>query len=200
MKVWRYYLKPRESKELDLIRSMGNVSVSDLYPLFAMTADKKMKTKFEDVWDTSKFLCRKSHMSKEEYEIYRNRHKGAEIRTHTFIGCANSWEHGDRDLFEEEFPVTFMIIQHVTENDRPEYNQDLWVDDFNFYLNPDMVKEKYLRALSLLGYTSAYGYFSSFTRNEDVEIDLYDRLGSIPDFTFNEIAWFLKSYSDLLKI
>ena len=89
MKVWRYYLKPDgDDREIEHIIETHAVSMQDLYPLFAITNIKKYAKSFESIWDMSKFIRKTSHMTKEEYSHYANRHRSKVIEMYEMMGDA----------------------------------------------------------------------------------------------------------------
>ena len=164
-----------------------SLSVEDKYPLFAITNDKKIKKEFESCYNMKQFKRMVTELTEDEYVDFAMRNRGKVLEMYEFTGVNNHWKK-NQETFTITLPITFVIKQHIEDMAYPGTNQDLWIDDYENYINPTELNEEYTKPLLTLGYFAAYdNYFGGIDRYG------WDLISSFPMFEFNSFDYFCES-------
>lgn len=188
MKVWRFYKKP----ETDSSEIPPNVSITDKYPLYAITCDKKLAKRFIRERNQDKFILRMDDdVDKSDYAEFANMNRSTVLDI--YIIDTND-EKGK--AVSVEVLMTMNEYQYVEETmSFPLFDETWWYD----MPTPILFNKSICKALRVLGYTQAYKLYVSTMPGANLLLDLDDEDDdySAPPWMLDELSYFINIFSDL---
>lgn len=196
--VYRFYTKPSD----DVLENSSDLNVTDKYPLYAFTNDKKLYKEFIKTRNMDRFVLIKSHMEKNEYVKFINSNSGCNIIYckfyHAVCKYPSKTEH--RHIAEIEVLCTLNeknITEASTEDALAGSCECMEYDIF-----PLLFKKKYVDALNKILYLQFWGLSPSAQKYikymTDDEITYYIDY-SYPDCTGDELVQFVCLFGNMLK-
>lgn len=191
MKLYRFYLKPPDSVLKD--KEAHELSLEDKYSLYAFTTSKKIRNEFIATRNMDRFIEMKSNIDKDDYTDFANRNL---LRMLKRISLTSSSQKSKVDPCE--IPVLSTQYEKDIIEDSIEHVFETEVDFSNIF--PYVFKDKYLRALSDIGYLFLWKLYASYYFEKCMTKDQLDELDEPPegDFIYDELAFFVMFYSDIL--
>ena len=159
-KVYRWY---KRIVDETLYESSKHLLLEDRYPLYAITADKKMREQFNRERNPEHFIEIKSRMTKEEFRDYGNKNRGNILEYIEY----QTFDHreGRRVIMR---PVKVLSTQNeyeLTECYGEGLTDDTQSHGMTFFNAPWILKTAFLDALNTLKYFK----FWALNRPEEVE-------------------------------
>lgn len=184
MQCYRFYKKPTNLEEMP-----ERISLSDKYPLYALTANKKLAKQFKKERNMDMFIVQKSDIDKETYSVFANQNRSTVLEPCKLITCIDKYKKTQR-MEDVELVLTYAERQVVEEGQLFIFEENWWR---MYYANsPFIFKEEYVRALAKIDFIDFYKLY-----NSDVYLDQYDDY-SVPNYYIDELAYFLSIYGDLM--
>lgn len=193
MQVWRFYKKP----EVDLESIPDSVSITDKYPLYAVTCEKKLAKRFMMERDMDKFIVRTDDdAEKEEYSQFANMNRSTVLDIYK-LETSNK----DNEVITVDVLMTFNEYQYVKETMCvPLFDENWWYT----MPNPNLFNKSIKKSLRKLGYIQAFKLYNSGTNEygatrTDFLLDEEDDDFSAPPWMVDELSYFINIFSTLFK-
>lgn len=183
MKLYRFY----QSHSDEALSSSIDLDVSDKYPLYAFTNDKKLRDEFKEVRDMTKFIEFKDDVELSDYRDFANSHSRAELRSEK-LKSFNGYG-------VEQFILSVPVVCTWNEMDYLSDAMDLLLTDISYIDNPFIFKEKYMKALKDLEYIKLWSIFKG---SSDLLENMDDDY-SAPAIGIDELQVFLSIFGELFK-
>ena len=197
MKVYRWYSKiSDEAREV----SRDLLALSDMYPLYALTDDKKLAKQFRAMRDMSKFFECVSKMTKEEYAEFANKNRDKVLEKIEYEHFKK--RHPDGTVEME--PVIIISTRYEYEIMDSAKESTLCPDEtgMEYFQHPELFKDEYLDALNKLEYLKCWAVFARADQLENIH-PVLDDLGvddyAAPSFLYDEFEIFFKVFGDTFK-
>lgn len=176
MKIWKFYKKPSDMNDSSF------KSLSDKYPLYAITNNKKMMEKFLELRDRDKFIMRVDSIDSDDYAIFANMNRS------TVMGQYRLSTVKKNKTIKIDLIMTSLEYNEVCEAGITLLDSMI---DWSRTVTPKILKEKYLQTLNNMGYTEVYNMYN----DRDLDSGSY----STPYISFDELNIFLHLYEEVLK-
>ena len=206
MKIWKWYKKPT----LAQIQESDHLHISDKYPLYAFTNNKK----YRDLWRLTRkkecFIEKESKISKEDYINFTNQHNSELLDIYKYKKFDGYNNHTREPSFSDVEILTTWMEKEYTESMLESFSDSTSGYACQTYPNPPMIFiDKYFKALYDLQYVTLWRFFnensSYFGSTDDYLDDMLERMGieidyAVPEYEHDEFAAFIKLHSIYLKL
>lgn len=176
MKIWKFYKKPANNDDTT------QRSLSDKYPLYALTNDKKKMKKFLELRDEDKFIILTDNIDSEDYTLLANTHRSTVLDFYRLT-----------TVKKNKIIKIDLVMTSLEYNETVESGISL-LDAFVNWTSidtPKIVKTKYFNILNDIGYVDIYDMYN------DRELDMGSY--STPYIRFDELNIFLHLYEEMIK-
>ena len=162
MRLYKYFLKNLPPEDDDV-----EYTLSDQYPLYAFTADKKLAKRFEKERNMDKFIKIVSKVSREKYIEYGETNRNHDLSLYKLATSRKESESGVATLV-----MTLIEYQCVD----PElasvalYDDNFWCSEY--HCPPYVYKTKIQKALDFIDYSKIYKIYFNPDENVDADFDV----------------------------
>lgn len=162
MRLYKYFLKNLPPEEEDV-----EYTISDQYPLYAFTVDKKLAKRFEKERNMDKFIKIVSKVSREKYIEYGETNRNHDLSLYKLATTHKESESGVATL------VMTLIEYQCVDPDVVSvalYDNDFWCSKYHY--PPYVYKTKIQKALDFIDYSKIYKIYFNPDENVDSEIEV----------------------------
>lgn len=174
-----------------------DLNINELYPLYAITDDKKLRNRFKEERKEEMFIEKKSKMTKEEYTKFVNKNAGSVLSLYEY-------KHGVKGKCVNIEVLSTWFEREVVD-DQSELIVTQWLEACKGRIHaiPYIFKDEYQQALRDLMYIQFFRLAGGFdkireylTDEEMEECDTYD----MDRFELDEFNLFIELYGDTFNI
>lgn len=177
MTIWKFYKIPEGEVP-------SNINLVDKYPLYAITNDKKLFTRFKNDRNMKKFIIKKDWIDEDDYAMFANEHRSTVLREHKLnTEVKNKNKEVNMVLTMGEYTEVSESMLYLLED------IDLW----NYLLDPFLLKKDFLNYLNKINYIDFYLLYKNLYNFSD------DCYYDVPNLLYDELNFFIAMYGDILK-
>lgn len=185
MHLWRFFKKPEINDE----KEFDDLPISQKYPLYAITGDKKMAKRFQEERDMNKFIIRKSKVTREEFSEFALQNRQA------VLSIQNLLTSNDNNERPGHMNVQVLLTQmeyQICAEPNISITDEYWWNTVNI-ADPLLFNDNIKESLNNLDYINLFMLFNG-------NIDYYDEKDyEPPNWNIDQLAYFILIYGNLFK-
>jgi hypothetical protein len=189
MQLWRFFKKP--SIDADDVPTV--LTITDRYPLYAITCDKKLAKRFQRERNSDKFIIKKTKVDKAEYAEYAMRNRSCVLCIQKLTTVKNK-NTKDQEILDVEVLLTTAEYQICKEPMILIGDDSWWTNTAYEVPNPYIFNTEVTKALRYFDYIMLYKLFV-----ESAEMMEQDDDYSVPQWYIDELAYFVDIYQDTFR-
>ena len=186
MKVYKFYKKLTDAQ----LEGSANLSMSDKYPLYAFTNNKKYRKIFKEMRG-DKFIEIVDKLDKEDYNRFMNNNRNCLLEE---LSYDTLYERRGCHVVISSCTVLSTMHERDIVEDIEQGLFDIWNPGILF--NPYVFNDKYLKILNKLEYVSSWKTMGNITDIEkeicNIDLDSFD----YPSYTADQFAIFVQNFED----